>query len=545
MHQSVRALRVRFSIILLLFILGAQCALSQPGRPAIDSQVTDDVDSSAMALIIKEGTEHSKVMDLLSDITDVHGPRLTFSPGYRRAAEWARARLTALGAQNSRLEGWEPLGKSWELAHYSANVIGPQPFPLLSYPKAWSPAVSGRSDIVYLDAQSDSELDAFKGKLHGKYVLLGDPRALDLKPDPEVTRYSDTQLLDMANADIQRMRRRRRRMMEDNPDFAKHMAMEYRKLQMVYSEGALAILSPASFDGGSIGVMGATVPTAPDTPWANRIGSWNTRAPQVLPQIAVGVEHYNRLVRMLKKGTRLELDLQLGVQAAGVDSGYNVIAEIPGTDLKDEVVMLGAHLDSWHGGTGATDNGVGAAVCMEALRIIKTVGLHPRRTIRIALWGGEEEGLLGSRAFVRRYLGTIGASSKEGALPTTTLLPDAAKVSVYFNMDNGTGKFRGLYLDKNEAARPVFRRWFTPFGKEGAFTLTVTGTGSTDHVSFDAVGVPAFQFIQDEIEYFSRTWHSTMDVYDHALEDDLKQNAVIMAGFVFNAAMRDEMLPRK
>jgi hypothetical protein len=453
--------------------------------------------------------------------------------------------LATLGAENTRLEAWEPLGKSWELKYYAANVIGQQSFPLLSYPKAWSPDVSGRGDLVYLNAESDSELDAFKGKLAGKFVLLGEPRPLDLKSDPEVTRYSDAQLLDLANADIQRARRRRRRMMEENPDFAKKMALEYRKVQMAYSEGALAILTPAPFDGGSIGVMGASVPTSPDTPWANRLGAWNTRAPKVLPQIAVGVEHYNRLARMLKKGEKLQLDLKLSVESAGIDSGYNVIGEIPGTDLKDEVVMLGAHLDSWHGGTGTTDNGTGVAVCMEALRLIKAAGLHPRRTIRIGLWGGEEQGLLGSKAFVKRHLGTVGTSTRDGGLPATLLLPEAGRISVYFNMDNGTGRFRGLYLEKNEATRPIFRRWFTSFGKDGTFTLTVTGTGSTDHVSFDGVGVPAFQFIQDEIEYFSLTWHSTMDLYDHAIEEDLKQNAIIMAGFVFNAAMRDEKIPRK
>ena len=236
--------------------------------------------------------------------------------------------------------------------------------------------------------------------------------------------------------------------------------------------------------------------------------------------------------------------MQLDVAFGKEDSGYNVIADLPGTDLKDEVVMIGAHLDSWHGGTGATDNGTGVAVCMEAMRILKATGLRPRRTIRIGLWGGEEEGLLGSKAYVKEHLGERIPAGGDPREATIMLKPDADKFCVYFNDDNGTGKFRGLYLEGNEKARPVFRKWFAPYGKESAFTLTMSGTGSTDHVSFDGIGLPAFQFIQDDIEYFTRTWHSTMDLYDRAIEDDLKQGAVLMAGFAFNAAMRDEKIPR-
>jgi Zn-dependent M28 family amino/carboxypeptidase len=292
-------------------------------------------------------------------------------------------------------------------------------------------------------------------------------------------------------------------------------------------------------------VLAATVRSHPDTPWASRAGSWNPKSPPILPQIAVGVEHYNRMVRMLQKGEKLKINMQLDVAFAKVDSGYNVIAEFPGTDLQDEIVMIGAHLDSWHGGTGATDDGTGVAVCMEALRILKATGLKPRRTIRIALWGGEEQGLLGSKAFVKKHLGERIATGEEGRAATFIYKPEAERFSVYFNDDNGTGRFRGLYMERNEAVRPIFRKWFAPFGKEHAFTLTISGTGSSDHVSFDGIGLPAFQFIQDEIEYFTKTWHSTMDLYDRAIEDDLKQSATIMAGFAYNAAMRGEKIPRK
>jgi hypothetical protein len=375
--------------------------------------------------------------------------------------------------------------------------------------------------------------------------LLGGIRSLDLTTDPTVSRYTDTQLLELANADAQRPRRRRRRALEDTPEARKRAALEYRKMEMVYNEGAIAILTPGSFDGGAIGVMSASVRSHPDTPWANRMSSWNPKSPKILPQVSVGVEHYNRMARMLQKGEKLKIDMQLDVGFAKEDSGYNIIAEFPGTDLKDEIVMIGAHLDSWHGGTGATDDGTGVAVCMEALRILKATGLKPRRTIRIALWGGEEQGLLGSRAFVKTHFGERTPAKEEGNDPTFVYKPEAEKFSVYFNDDNGTGKFRGIFVERNESVRPIFRKWFTPFGKENAFTVTVSGTGGTDHQSFDGIGLPAFQFIQDDIEYFTRTWHSTMDLYDHAIEEDMKQEATIMAGFAYNAAMRDDRIPRK
>jgi Zn-dependent M28 family amino/carboxypeptidase len=290
-------------------------------------------------------------------------------------------------------------------------------------------------------------------------------------------------------------------------------------------------------------VLSAVVPSHPDTPFANRIRPWDPKAPDILPQIAVGAEHYNRIVRMLRKGVRLQLEMKLQVEFTKPDSGYNVLAELPGSDLKDEIVMIGAHLDSWHAATGATDNGAGVAVCMEAMRILKKTGLQPRRTIRIGLWGGEEEGELGSKAFVKKYLGE--RITTDDGETKIVYKPEAEKFSVYFNEDNGTGRYRGIYMENNEAVRPLFRSWFAPFGDENSFTLTLKPTTNTDHQSFDQIGLPAFQFIQDEIEYFTRTWHSTMDLYERAIENDLKQSATIMAGFAYNAAMRNERLPGK
>jgi Zn-dependent M28 family amino/carboxypeptidase len=292
-------------------------------------------------------------------------------------------------------------------------------------------------------------------------------------------------------------------------------------------------------------VLSAAVPSHPDTPRTRRPHAYDSNAPEILPQVAVGAEHYNLILRLLRKGKQVRIEMDLDVKYFREDSGYNVIAEIPGTDLRDELVMIGAHLDSWHGGTGTTDNGTGVASCMEATRILKLLDLKPRRTIRIALWGGEEQGVLGSRAYVKRHFGERADSSDDSTGAGIRLKPEGEKFSVYFNNDNGTGKIRGVYMEGNEAVRPIFREWLDPFEELGASTLTLRSTGSTDHIAFNAIGLPGFQFIQDPVEYWSRTWHSTMDVFDRALEDDLKQASVIMAAFAYNAAMRDEPIPRK
>jgi hypothetical protein len=386
------------------------------------------------------------------------------------------------------------------------------------------------------------------------------------------------------------------------------MAVQRRKLTFALEEGALAVLEPSRMgDGGTIFVAQASVPGAgppgggggPRNEAAAAGGQggggqggqgqggggqngqagggqggqggggqgqgpaqrrvWDKDAPKNLPQIAVAKEHYNRMVRMIEQGEKLKISLELAVDFPDNDDlkAYNTVAEIPGTDLKDEIVMLGGHLDSWHSGTGATDNAAGCAVGMEAVRIIKALGLKPRRTIRIALWTGEEQGLLGSRAYVKEHFGeprgggfgggggmfgggAANATPKEG-----TKKPEYDKFSGYFNLDNGTGKIRGVYLQGNENVRPIFRQWLAPFREMGAATLTPSNTGGTDHQSFDGIGLPGFQFIQDEIEYDSRTHHSNQDVYDRAQADDLKQAAVIMAAFVYQTANRDEKLPRK
>ncbi len=507
------------------------------------STAQEKTDSAAIARIMDEGMNRSQVMDLLSTMTDVYGPRLTWSPEYAQAAHWAVKRLGELGLSNAHIESGEPLGRAWTLQRYSANVIGKRNFPLISFPKAWSPGLKTVGEIVFLDAETDSALETYRGKLAGKFILLDQPREVRAHFEPEATRDADSSLLDLANADDPANRRGGRRRFEMTPEMKLRALVNYRKIQLAEKEGAAGILTVSRGDGGNIFVQGASAPNHPDTPFAKRVSVYEPKAPKILPQIAVGAEHYNRLIRLIRKGERPKLEINLEVAFGKVDSLYNIIAESPGTDLADEVVMLGGHFDSWHGGTGATDDATGCAAAIEALRILKALDLKPRRTIRVALWDGEEQGLNGSSAYVKAHFGKREESADgQGELK---LLPEAEKFSVYFNHDNGTGKFRGVYMQGNEAVRGIFRSWLAPFDSLGANTLTLANTGGTDHLSFDAIGLPGFQFIQDEIEYSSRTHHSTMDLYERVQEADMKQAAVIMATFAYHAAMRDEKFPRK
>jgi hypothetical protein len=355
------------------------------------------------------------------------------------------------------------------------------------------------------------------------------------------------------------------------PEMRAAMAFGLKKYQFLLEEGAAVAIDPSRIgDGGTIFVQSATVPqpvpAEPGGPNMRGLSSFDKSAPKLTPQLVMAVEHYNRLVRMIEAGEKLKMAVDLAVEFHDTDlMGYNTIAEIPGTDLKDEIVMLGGHMDSWHSGTGATDNGAGVAVGMEAVRIIQALGLKPRRTIRIALWSGEEQGLLGSRAYVAEHFGKMetpaapaGAGNGAGngaALPSAPVLvtkPAYEKLSAYFNLDNGTGKIRGVYLQGNEAVRPLFRQWLLAFRDRpedktswGAATLSISNTSGTDHLAFDAIGLPGFQFIQDEIEYDTRTHHSNQDVFDRIQGDDMKQAATIMAAFVYNTAMLDQKLPRK
>lgn len=508
-------------------------------------QAYEPVDTVTINKIKKEGLQRSKLMDNLSMLTDVYGPRLTLSPNFRKAAEYAKATLEAYGLQNVQIDYWgEEFGRGWELKKFTLQAVEPMTTPIIAYPKAWTHGIKGTvtADAVYLEVKTEADLTKYKGKLKDKIVLFSAP--VPVKPGftADARRFNDSTLLAMSNAGAPSE--------GGQGGFGgpnrEAQQLTYAKWDFCMKEGAIAVFEPSPamrLEDGTLLVGAATIPYPPDVPQASRARAQHANAPKTLPQVVVSDEHYNRMVRQIQQGRNVKLELSLETEFTPAAQGFNVTGEIPGSDLKDEVVMIGAHLDSWHAGTGATDNGAGSAVMMEAMRILKSVGSQPRRTIRVALWGGEEQGLLGSRSYVKRTLGE--RLDKAAPYDSIVLKPAAQKFSCYFNMDNGTGKYRGVYLQANEAVRPIFRAWLQPFEKMGASTLTLRNTGSTDHVPFDAIGIPAFQFIQDPIEYSTRTHHTNMDVFDKVLEADLKHNAVITASFAWSAANRPGLLPRK
>jgi carboxypeptidase Q len=558
---------------------------------AIEKQDPEKAVSEAVKRIREEGLERSKVMETLSYLTDVIGPRLTGSPNLKRANEWTKSKLAEWGLENAHLEAWGPFGRGWSLKRFSAQVVEPQCIPLIAYPKAWSPGTDGTlvGAVVYLDAQNEDELAKYKGKLKGAIVLTGPPRTLSARFEPLGVRLTEKELLTLADAPEPSPRAFGRPQVlaaragappsndqaraegqaraagpgpQDQRPGRGTMPFNRRKLEFLIEEGAALLVDPSpQGDGGTLFVAAASVPgggmgpAAPAGPGGRRITPWGKDAPKTVPQIVVASEHYNRLVRMIQQGEALKLAVELAVQFHEDDEmAYNTIAEIPGTDLKNEVVMLGGHMDSWHSGTGATDNGAGVAAAMEAVRILKALDLKPRRTIRIGLWSGEEQGLLGSRAYVTEHFGKSPSlpfgpppsnNGDEAKSAETSPKPEFETFSAYFNLDNGTGKLRGVYLQGNEAVRPIFRKWLQPFRDLGAATLSIANTGGTDHQAFDGIGLPGFQFIQDPIEYRTRTHHSNQDVFDRLQADDLKQASVILAAFVYNTAMYAERLPRK
>ena len=559
-------LRRYSAIVLLLIFLASPATLvpqTQTTTPAPDP-------NDPIQRIKDEGMKRSQVMQTLSYLSDVIGPRLTASPGMKRANEWTRDQLTKWGLQNAHLEPWGPFGRGWTLKKFSAQVTEPLAIPLIAYPKAWSPGLASplTADVVYFDAKTEADFEKYKGKLNGKIVLTAAVREVPAHFEAQGTRLSEKELLALADAPEPRQGDGRRNFGRAGQEFVNA------KLRFFQAEGAAMLIDPSRGDGGTIFVQSAQVPQPPRDPNAppatgRGIPPYDKSAPKVTPQLVLAIEQYNRIVRMLQAGEPVKVTVDLSVEWQDADlMGYNTIAEIPGTDLKDEIVMLGGHMDSWHSGTGATDNAAGVSVAMEAVRIIQALGLKPRRTIRIALWSGEEQGLFGSRAYVTEHFGSLqnpatsaapatgGANNSMGggagngngtasAGPALVKKAEYDKFSAYFNLDNGTGKIRGVYLQGNEGVRPLFRQWLAPFRDMGATTLSISNTGGTDHLAFDNVGLPGFQFIQDEIEYDTRTHHSNQDVFDRIQADDMKQAATIMAAFVYQTAMRDEKLPRK
>ena len=486
------------------------------------AQVRDRADLDAVAQIKEEALQRSQVMDVISYLTDVYGPRLTGSANLKNAAQYTVGKLREWGVSNPHLESWGPLSKGWSNERFSAHVIAPQSYPLIGYPKAWTPGTNGTvtGDAVLATIESDQDLQAWRGKLRGKFVLISPLRTVRAVFDPPGRRLTDEQLETLSQPPQPRPPAATG---SAPPRPAPPRDLARRRLQFLVDEGVAAVVEAGRGDGGTVFVMGGNLPQSPGTP--------------VPPQVVLAVEHYGRIARTLQK--HIPVTLELNVQNTFSDddlNSFNVVGDIPGTDKANELVMIGAHLDSWHAGTGATDNAVGSAVMLEVMRILKATGLHVRRTVRIGLWTGEEEGLFGSRAYVTDHLADRN---------TMQLKPEHARLSAYYNLDNGTGAIRGIYLQGNSAVAPIFQDWMAPFADLGMKTLAVRSVGGTDHTSFDAVGLPAFQFVQDPIEYEPRTHHSNMDVYERIQQQDVMQNAAIIATFVYQTANRDELLPRK
>ena len=580
--QMERSRRPHFALCLVILL-----ALASGGYQLVWSETADasaSADSATtqdpIAQIRDEGLNHSQVMATLGHLTEVIGPRLTGSPNLKRANEWTRDALAGWGLSNAHLEAWGPFGRGWSLKRFSAQVIEPQAIPLIGYPNTWTPGFDKPlvADVVYFDARTNSDLEKFSGKIKGAIVLSGSLRELKPGFEPLALRMMETNLLRLANAgstNVARIGSTR----EAGGGPRTRGRFQPRFLSFLQKEGAALVVNPSSSgDGGTFFVSAASVPGPESTATnsatnavsstTNTLRAWSTPAPAIPPQITIAAEDYNRLVRMIQQGEKVKMAVDLQVQFHDEDlMAYNTLAEIPGSDLKDQVVMIGAHLDSWHSGTGATDNGAGVAATMEAMRILSALKLHPRRTIRIGLWTGEEQGLLGSKAYVTKHFGYYTnettstparspkvasnnsaptVSARTNATPRKLIRqPEYDRFSVYFNLDNGAGKIRGVYMQGNESARTLFRSWLNPLADLGAETLTLSNTGGTDHSSFDAIALPGFQFIQDPLEYNSRTHHSNQDVLDRIQPEDLKQASVILAAFAYQAAMNPDKFPRK
>ena len=508
--------------------------------------------TDALGRIRNEGMNRSQAMNIMRYLSDVIGARLTNSPAQRRANQWTKEQFQKWGLQNAVVESWGEFGRGWELKRFTASILAPHYHPFRAYPKAWSPSTPGAitGDVVYVDAANEADLAKYKGRLKGAIVLVAPEREIKIGFEPDATRNTNEALAKLASAQP----RVAQPPLTPNPQQVSAFQFNARKFRFYHEEGAAVLVEPSQTLAGTIRVMGASVPSpANPLPGVPTPQARSKNAPAIVPQIVAEAEQYNHVLRLVKQNIPVKMTVDLDVQFYDDDlNGYNTIAEIPGTDLKDEVVMIGAHLDSWHGSNGSTDNGAGVTVVMEAMRILQAAGLKPRRTIRVGLWTGEEQGLLGSRGYVAKHLATIGDGSDAAAFGAMsgqrrpiTKKPGYDKFSVYYNLDNGTGRIRGVYMQSNEAVRPIFRDWLAGFSEWGSTTLTINDTGGTDHLAFDAIGLPGFQFIQDPIEYFTRTWHTTQDVADRTIEEDLKQSAVIMATFAYNSAMSQERIPRK
>ena len=518
---------------------------------------TEKLDLEMYQRIRDEGFNHSHVMEFGSALMDGIGPRLTGSPNLKKANEWTRDTLTKIGLENAHLEDWGEFGLGWTQVNTWAHMVSPDTAILILQATPWSPSTNGAvtGDVVFVSISDEKDFDKYKGKLEGKIVLYGAMRAVPPVDKALFNRLTDKDLDDIAAFEIRGDSGMSPEMQARMKTYMERARMIDKIAKFFADEKVAAVIEP-SRDGRDGGGSGGT--------FFDDNGATLGRTPYLaekrvnVPVAVAAIESYGRLYRLTQANVPVKVEINIDTRFTGEhEHGYDTVAEIPGTDpnLKDQIVGIGGHLDSWIAGTGATDNGAGTIVAMEAVRILKALGVKPRRTIRIMLWTGEEQGLYGSRGYCRNHFGSapLSTAPDQVNLPEfmrkstgpLQLKPEQKLFSAYFNVDNGTGKIRGIYTQGNTAIAPIFEQWMAPLKDIGVTTVTNKNTGGTDHLSFDAVGVPGFQFIQEMLDYETRTHHSNEDVYERLQPADLKQIAVVEAIFLYNAAQRDQMLPRK
>ena len=517
--------------------------LAQPAK--------EQLDYTMYQRIRDEGLGHTHVMDYASALMDGIGPRLTGSPNLKHANEWTRDQLTAMGCSNAHLEDWGEFGMGWQQLNTWVRMAMPDTAVFIAQAAPWSAATNGplsaRAAIVAI--KEDKDFDQYRGKLAGKIVLLGEMREVKPVEKPLWRTLDETDLKKLTEYPLKP---------EDKAwqkDFVKQLELREKIAKFLVDEHAAAVVTP-SRDGRDGGGSGGTifVDSSGGLGWF----AYQREHANPLPVVVMAIENYGRVYRLIKANVPVTVEMNVEVKFFGDhEHGFDTIGEIPGTDpmLKDELVMVGGHLDSWASATGAADNGAGTVVAMEVMRILNALQVKPRRTIRIGLWTGEEQGEFGSFGYVKQHFGYVPLSTAPDQLRLpewlrkpagpVQLKADQSKISAYFNVDNGSGKIRGVFLQENEAVAPIFQQWIEPLKDLGVSTLTMRKTGGTDHEAFDAVGIPGFQFIQDPLDYPSRTHHSNMDTYERLDPEALAQAAVVEAIFVYNTAMRDQMLPRK
>jgi carboxypeptidase Q len=511
---------------------------------------TETLDYDAYGNIRIEALTHSHVMEYASALMDGIGPRLTGSPNVKKANEWSRDQFVAMGCSNAHLEDWGEFGMGWVQLNTWLRMASPDNAVFIAQAGPWSPSTKGpiSASAIWVDIKEEKDFEKYRGKLSGKIALLGDMREVKPVDKPLFTRYDDAGLKSLEEYPLAPTNR--------NLQIYIQRAQFREKIGKFLAEEHVAAALFPSRDGEDHGGSGGTIFDDNGTSFGMQVYHRDQANP--VPLAVMAIENYGRIYRLLKANVPVTLELNIDSQFTGDhEHGFDTIAEIPGTDpkLKDELVMLGGHLDSWMSATGATDNGAGSVVAMEVMRIFNTLHIKPRRTIRVALWTGEEQGLFGSEGYVAQHFGVVPRSTDLDQLKLPEWIrkitgpvqvkPEQEKISAYFNVDNGSGKIRGIYLQQNGAVGPIFKQWMEPLKDVGVTAITLRNTGGTDHLNFDAVGIPGFQFIQDPLDYSSRTHHSNMDTYERLQAEDLAQAAFVEAIFVYNAAMRDRMLPRK